>query len=131
MVFGFRKGGKIDISLQVDRPEGPFYPGDAVRADVALEVEGGTPVREVRAGLVLWERYQWVDRDSDGDLDRHWAIGEAWVCKEVLVPEGAIPDGFGQTYGFDWSIRAALSRRLRKAFTVEQEVFVYNGPGRA
>ncbi|NIV37355.1 MAG: hypothetical protein GWN58_50420, partial [Anaerolineae bacterium] len=27
----------------------------------------------------------------------------------------------------DWSVRAALSRRLRKDFTVEQEVSVYNG----
>jgi hypothetical protein len=104
MVFGFRKGGKIDISLRVDRPEGPFYPGDVVHADVELEVEKGMPVREVRAGLVFWERYQWVDRDSDGDLDRHWATDEVWVCKEILIPEGAIPDGFRQTYRFDWTI---------------------------
>ena len=106
MVFGFRKGskGKIDISLQVDRPEGPFYRGDVVHADVVLEVEKGMPVREVRAGLVFWERYQWVDEDSDGGLDSHWATAEVWVCKEVLVPEGVIPDGFRRTYGFDWAI---------------------------
>jgi hypothetical protein len=104
MVLGFRKGGKIDISLQVDRPEGTFYPGDVVHADIVLEVGKGMAVREVRAGLVFWERYQWVDRDSDGDLDRHWATDEVWVCKEILVPEGAIPDGFRQAYRFDWTI---------------------------
>jgi hypothetical protein len=104
MVFGFRKGGRIDISLQVDRPEGPFYPGDVVHVDVVLAVERGMPVREVRAGLVFWERYQWVDEDSDGDLDSHWATDEAWVCKDILIPEGAIPDGFRRAYHFDWAI---------------------------
>jgi hypothetical protein len=46
------------------------------------------------------------------------------------VPEQGCPTTRTGHSRVDWSIRAMLSRRLRKDFAVEQEVSVYNGPAR-
>jgi len=63
---------------------------------------------------------------------RHTAIEQ----KLQLARKSKFQTGVPAVYDFTlhipdqgyWSIRAALSRRLRKDFTVEQEIFVYNGP---
>jgi hypothetical protein len=94
----------------VDRPTGPYYPGDVVHATITVAGEKDMKVREVRAGLVLCERYEYRERerDADGDYETnsHWATDEVWVAKEVLVTEGTIPSTFRKTYDFDWPIAA-------------------------
>jgi hypothetical protein len=93
MVFGFFGGKRVDISIQLDRPDGVYAVGDTVGAQIALAAENAGRVREVRAGLVLQHRYQIIDRtrDSDGDYsDTHqWRARETWVGRELLATEGA------------------------------------------
>ncbi|RLC56751.1 MAG: hypothetical protein DRI80_15850 [Chloroflexota bacterium] len=141
MAFGLFKGGDVNISLQLDRPAGPYYPGDVVHTDIMLEVEKGMKVQEVRAGLVFWERYQWIDRDTEGKTSRRWSTDEAWVSREILVPKGSIPDDFRQTYSLDWRIppeaqppyagtisqtrwlvKVTVARRLKKDINEEIEL---------
>jgi hypothetical protein len=104
MAFGLFKGSSVNISLQVDRPAGPYYPGDIVHADITLEAEKDMRVREVRAGLVFWERYQWADSSAKGGTSHHWSTDEMWVSQEILIPEGSIPGDLWQTYSCDWQI---------------------------
>jgi len=104
MSLGLFKGSSVNISLQVDRPADSYYPGDVVHAGITLEVEKSMKVREVRAGLVFCERYQWADSDAEEGTTYHWSTDEVWASKEILVPEGTIPGNFRQTYSFDWTI---------------------------
>ena len=57
MPFGlFEKGA--DVTLTVDRPQGPYHPGDTVRATIALQVDKPVKVREVRVTLLLQQKYK-------------------------------------------------------------------------
>jgi hypothetical protein len=64
--------------------------------------------REVRAGLVLWERYQKIDvrTDNDGRDDQRyvWQTDEEWLHREALLEDEGVPSGFNQTYSFSWPL---------------------------
>ena len=110
MVFGLFGGKAFEITIELDRPEGTYAPGDIVGANITLAAEKGGKVREVRAGLVLQHRYQIIDqrRDNDGDWRDYyeWRTNENWIGREALVPEGSLPSGFKETRRFEWEIPA-------------------------
>lgn len=94
--------------LDAGRPEGVFYPGDRVRAEIIITSPDETKFREVRAGLMFLERYQIIDvtRDSDGDRRKthEWKQDEHWFGKQVIATEGKFPSNFRQSYQFEWQI---------------------------
>lgn len=110
MVFGLFGGKGVEITIDLDRPDGRYAPGDVVGANITLAAEKGGKVREVRAGLVLQHRYQVIDqrRDSDGDWrdSYEWRTNENWIGREALAPEGSLPSGYKETRRFDWQIPA-------------------------
>ncbi len=141
MVFGFLKGAKVTVGIQVDRPGKPYYPGDVIHATVSIQSASKVKVREVFAGLVLSERYQYGTTDSEGDRSRSWATAEDFAVKETLMREGEIPSGFNETYHLDfpvptnatppysgkivqnrWLLRVLLDRPMQKDIREELEI---------
>jgi hypothetical protein len=106
MVFGFLKSEKIAVSVSIDRPGMAYYAGQVIHAVVNVSAETAVKAREVTAGLMLWERYQYKHRDSDGDVNTSWTETEQYFARETLVGEGSIPAGFNQTYKLDFAIPA-------------------------
>jgi len=105
MIFGIGKATKVSLRLAIDRPVNPYYPGDTVHASIVLQAEEGgkgMKMRQVHAGLVHSERYQYKDEDSDGDVMSYWTTDEQYVTKEILLGEGTIEPGFSQTFNFSW-----------------------------
>jgi hypothetical protein len=101
-------GGKLpEVSIQLERADGVYYPGETVRASVTVTAEDGAKFKEIRAGLLFEERYQIIDRqrDSDGDVTYNhvWRTNEQWFGCEQLASNG-LPKGFRQTYNYEWRL---------------------------
>ena len=97
MAFGFLKGSKLDLSINLERPTGPFYPGDTINATVTIHSEGKVKVRQGYAGLVLWEKYKYKTQDSDGDVTVATGTSENFVVRVPLMGETEIPAGFHES----------------------------------
>ena len=126
------------VSLDLDRPEGPYYPGDEVQAKVLLESEKGTGAKRFRVGLWAWE--QCIQEDSEGSdttrtafsdfvvvetlfLDRDLPPGTRQPYEVALrIPEDAFPPYHTSSIRSGWSVRAVLERNLKK--DVEGEVML-------
>lgn len=101
-------GGKLpEVSIQLERADGVYYPSETVRAQLTIAAEDGAKFKEVRAGLLFEERYQIIDRqrDSDGDVSytHVWRTNEHWFAREQLATNG-FPKGFRQAYNFEWRL---------------------------
>jgi len=101
-------GGKLpEVSIQLERADGVYYPGETVRAQVTVAAEDGAKFKEIRAGLLFEEKYQIIDRsrDSDGDVSytHVWRTNEQWAAREQLATAG-LPKGFRQTYDYEWRL---------------------------
>jgi Arrestin (or S-antigen), N-terminal domain len=101
-------GGKLpEVSIQLERADGVYYPGETVRARVTVVAEDGAKFKEIRAGLLFEEKYQIIDRqrDSDGDVTYNhvWRTNEQWARREQLASAG-LPKGFRQTYDYEWRL---------------------------
>lgn len=101
-------GGKLpEVSIQLERADGVYYPGETVRAQVTIAAEDGAKFKEIRAGLLFEEKYQIIDRqrDSDGDVSytHVWRTNEQWAAREQLATNG-FPKGFRQTYNYEWRL---------------------------
>jgi hypothetical protein len=101
-------GGKLpELFIQVERPDGVYYPGEVVRASVTVRSQDEAKFKEIRAGLLLEEKYQTIERtrDSDGDYSdsRVWRTDEQWAARESLAA-GGVAAGFEQTRHFEWRL---------------------------
>jgi hypothetical protein len=101
-------GGKLpEISIQLERADGVYYPGETVRASITVAAEDGAKFKEIRAGLLFEEKYQIIDRqrDSDGDVTYNhvWRTNEQWARREQLASDG-LPKGFRRTYNYEWRL---------------------------
>ncbi len=101
-------GGKApELSIELERADGVYYAGEAVRARVTVTAEDGGTFREIRAGLLLEEKYQRVERRYSGKGQSHyvhvWRTTEHWAAREQLAA-GEVPKGFRQTYDFEWRV---------------------------
>lgn len=151
MAFGFLKGAKPDLSIDLDRPTGPFYPGDTVNATITIHSEGKVKVRQAYAGLALWEKYKYKAEDAEGDSMTSTATSEVFVIKVALMGETEIPAGFNETYRLElpippdavppyngeitqnrWLAKVILDRRMKRDFNAEAEIpLVVPPPGQS
>ncbi|HEY76979.1 MAG TPA: hypothetical protein G4O00_12555 [Thermoflexia bacterium] len=139
--MGLFGGAPVEVSIALDRPEGPYYPGDAVQATITIRARKKVKVSEVRAGLILWEKYIYYDTDAEGDSSKITTTAQIPAVVESLLDKGAIPAGFERTWTFQWQIppdapppyvgvitknrwivKVTLDRRLRKDINAEVEV---------
>lgn len=141
MVFGLLKGAQVTLGIEVDRPKKPYYPGDVIHATVSIQSASKVKVREVFAGLALWEKYQYGTTDDEGDKTKSWATAEDFAVRETLMGEGEIPAGFSETYHLDfpvptnatppysgkivqnrWLLRVTLDRPMKRDISEEVEI---------
>ena len=129
-----------DVHMQLRLRKLEFVEGETIHGRLLIEPRKDFSAGEARVELV---RGEYVPRDQG---NQHVAIEQKVELARKPKFQTGIPVGYEfalhtpeqgcpthQTghSRVDWRIRAALSRRLRKDFTVEQEIFVYNGPGRS
>src|SRR3954467_1596475 len=152
MVFGLFGGGDVQIGVDVDERAGGFGPGDTLEARITLDAGKGLKAREVRAGLVIVERYETTDeyRDNDGDGRTRdvWKSDETWVRREVLarddvpagqrsysfawpIPTNAPPPCAGKIVQVKYLVKVTVDKKLAKDINVERVInIVSHAPGR-
>lgn len=101
-------GGKLpELSIQLERADGVYCPGETVRASVTVAAEDGAKFKEILAGLLFEEKYQIIERHHDSDGDVHyrsiWNTDEQWAVREQLASNG-LPKSFRQTYNYEWRL---------------------------
>ena len=101
MPISFLKGNGANIDIQLDRPEGPYRPGDNVHADITLQVEKDLKVRQFRAGLLAWEEF--IQEDSEGDATSRSTLNE-YIGEDVLLTDEPLQAGVTRAYHLDWRI---------------------------
>ncbi len=101
--MNFLKKSGATISINLDRPSGPYYPGDVIHAVITLESENDLQARQLHAGLLAWEMY--MTEDSDGNREQRSTMND-FVAEDVLMEETDMPAGFHQTYQLDLQIPA-------------------------
>ena len=119
-----------ELIVQLDRPAGPYHPGDAIHVTITFQPRKEAPVRELRATLAAWEVY--VSDDSEGHKTRRTVTDQ--VVAEEVVPVGdvvtpasplsheidwqfpidAMPPYAGNSLTSGWSVRATVDVERRK-----------------
>ena len=110
MPFGlFEKGA--EITLTIDRPQGPYYPGEVIHATLGLQVDKAVKVREVRVVLLLQSKYKTLVQQEEEDPTTHAKTtktveqqnsDEKEIDKQTPLHEGTI--NAGQTLTIDLHI---------------------------
>jgi hypothetical protein len=136
--ISFLGGGGAEIAIALDRPGGPYYPGDVIHAAITLESEKETKISGFRIGLLAWELS--ISEDSDGQTSRRETVDEM-VAGETLIDDMALAAGFRGAYQVDlpiprdafppyassslrsgWLVKATVDRGLKKDVTAEVEL---------
>ena len=150
MPFGlFEKGA--DVTLTVDRPQGPYYPGDTIRATIGLEVEKPVKVREVRVVLLLQQKYKTlVERDvaqtgtggattttketvevmstNEKEVEKQIPIregelsAEQTVSVELRIPPDAAPVYTSPNIETHWVIKVTVDRPMASDANAEMQL---------
>ena len=105
-------GGKLpELAIQLERPDAVYYPGERVRAVINVAAEDAAKFKEIRAGLLLEEKYQVVERRHGQKGHTHyvkvWRTSEQWAAREQLVA-GELPAGFRQAFSYEWRLPEVL-----------------------
>ena len=138
MPISFLGGGGAEIAIELDRPGGPYYPGEVIHAAITLASEKETKISGFHAGLLAWELS--ISEDSDGQTSRRKTVDEM-VAGETLIDEMALAAGFRGTYQVDlqipgdafpayasssirsgWLVKATVDRGFKKDVTAEVEL---------
>jgi len=90
----------LEVSIDLNQPTKFFAPGAAVRAMVTVRANKESDVRGATAGLLFTERHQ----STDADGNTRWSSEETWIGQEEMLEEQTLPEGFEETYTFNWSV---------------------------
>ncbi len=150
-MFDFLKGGKVTLEVAVERPSGPYYPGETVNVTATLDTSRELKVRSGRAALIRQEDYEYgyESTDSDGDtsygttwgqsrtpVDQQEFLGETVFPNDThqtydftfSLPPTAAPTGSGSIFRLKWLVEIALDRKLAGDVNGEAEVVVASTP---
>jgi hypothetical protein len=137
MPIGFGKSA-AEIAIELDRPEGPYYPGDVIRATIHLESQKELKIAGFSAGLVAWELI--ISEDSEGSKSKRSTLDEV-VAGETLIEGMTLAAGFQGTDQVElpipadafapyasssirggWSVRATLDGGRKKGTSAEVDL---------
>src|SRR5690349_10399140 len=95
------------LIMTVDKPQGPYYPGDVIHVTLQVTASKPTKINEVRAVLGLHQRYKELSDTTDSTTHQtttseNWSDDEKEVEKQVPQPQGTISGS--QTYNVDLHI---------------------------
>jgi hypothetical protein len=151
-VFDFLKGANAQLNVTIDRPVGPYFPGDTVRATVSAKADKDFKFQQGRVALLYSERYEYRKREYDSE-DHRWETNsfnsteEHEIRRELILPEGLLKANAPQTWTFEWQIppdappthagkilqirwmvKATLDRKLMKDVNASAEFPVLSVP---
>jgi hypothetical protein len=137
MPIGFAKSG-VDLHIELDRPAGPYYPGEVVAATIRLESQKEIKVSGLRVRLEAWELS--LSEDSEGSTSKRRTLDQA-VAEEILLEEMTLAAGFQEAYRVEfpipadafapyasssiragWRVKATLARGMKRDTSVEVEL---------
>jgi len=90
------------IAIDLDRPDGSYYPDDEVNGTITIESPKELVLHEIVAGLVFSQEYQLKATSARNTLPK-WDKAEHWFHKEVLAID-KLPANFKETFPFAWRI---------------------------
>ncbi len=90
----FKPGG-ARIKIDLDRSQGPYYPGDELELEVTLLADTDLNVEKFWCGLVSWE--QVTSEDSDG-YSTSWKTLDELEAEQVLAGNFEIASGAERTF---------------------------------
>lgn len=150
-MFDFLKGGKVTLNVEIDRPSGPYHPGETVKATATLDTSRELKVRSGRAALIRQEEYEYsyesTDSDGDTSYDTMWSqdrtvMDQQEFLGETVFPAGtqeiyhftftlpltAQPTGSGSIFRLNWLVEITLDRKMAGDVNGEAEVVVVSTP---
>ena len=77
-------GAEPRIALELDRPSGPYHPGDVVHAAVTLHSDKEAKISGLRVGLLAWEES--LEEQDEGLPARRSTVDEM-VAVQALIDE--------------------------------------------
>jgi hypothetical protein len=148
-MFDFLKGGKVDLSITLDRPG--YFPGDTVRATISVQNQKEIVVREGRAALLRREEYEYEYADEDDEGNSQTKTGrntqDDEAARLVLLSEGTLRAGAhtfefaarlpedaaptwagGKVVKLRWFVKVVLDRKLGLDWSHEVEALVLQTP---
>ena len=138
-MFNFLKGGKVNLTVSLDRPSEIYFPGETVHARVSLDSDKELKFQQGRVALLYQEKFQYravthrTDSQGHGHTEEtfHWQTNDQEIARKVFLDETTLPQGSAQAFGFDaqipvsapptypgtiiqisWSVKATLDRKL-------------------
>jgi hypothetical protein len=154
-MFNFLKGGKVNLSVAIDRPSGIYFPGETVHAKISLSSDKELKFQEGRVALLYQEKYQYrtTRQKTDSQGHRHteddfrWQTNDQEVARQVFLGETILPQGSSQNFEFDaqistsapptypgsiiqvkWLVKATLDRKLSGDINAEAPLVVLVSP---
>lgn len=108
MVFG-HKDESIQVAIEVEGKDNPFFPGDKVAVTVTLTTKQGGEVKAMHAGLCLCSKRETATTKGEGDKEettRKWLEKVEWIAEAQLIGEAELARGLNDTYYAQWTIPA-------------------------
>jgi hypothetical protein len=154
-MFNFLKGGKVNLTVAIDRPSGIYFPGETIHARISLDSEKELKFQEGRVALLYQEKYQYctVQHHTDSKGHHHtetvyrWMTNDQEVARQVLLGETILPEGSARSFEFDaqipasapptcpgniiqvrWLVKATLDRKLSSDINTEVSLVVLVSP---
>ena len=107
MVFGHTDDA-IQLSVEVEGKDDPFFPGDKVKATITLTTKKGGEVKKLHAGLQFHSKRQSArksgGKDGEEATSHKWAETDEWVAEDNLLGEADLARGLSDTYHLQWEI---------------------------
>ena len=124
----FKPGG-ANIQIELDKPDGPYRPGEDVEIQITLTPEKDLHINELWCGMRGWERI--TTEDADG-YSTTWNTVDDYAARETIstnfdlqagvlrtfqlrlwVPRDAFPPAEGVSISAGWDIEAHLDLGLK------------------
>jgi hypothetical protein len=125
----FKPGG-ANIHIELDKPDGPYHPGDAVEVQITLIPEKDLHIDELWCGMRGWERI--TTEDADG-YSTTWSTVDDLSTRETIrtnfglqagvrrafhlrlwIPRDAFPPAEGVSISAGWDIEAHLDLGFKR-----------------
>jgi hypothetical protein len=107
MIFG-HSDKSMQVSLDVEGADKPFFAGDKVKTTITLTTKKGGEVKTLHAGLLFHSRQQSAYKAGKGDADEAtstiWSEQEEWIADEELLSRADLARGLNNSYHLQWQI---------------------------
>jgi hypothetical protein len=131
-----------ELTLTIDRPQGPYYPGDVIHATLQVKAEKDSKVNGVRVALVLKTKYQELTEQTDTQTQQKTTVkhdvtaeqevdkqaplgqttlhGEQTISADLRIPPDAQPPYASTLIETHWVVKATIDRPM--ASDINQEI---------